>query len=328
MGILAVLAVVLSAGNAGAAPAGAVVTSPVDVTYVSGGAPYAASAGHAFPVDRAVDVSVVKNTDAVILPSDTNAALSFLVTNLTNTVMRFNLAVVSQATNSWTLNNVRIYRDDNNSGTLDGGDTQYSDAASFGDLATGATTTVLIVADAPANLTAGQAALYDLIATAVDAGALTVASQTAGPDTTGVDTVFRDAAGSTAGDGARDGRHSATAAFNVSLSALSVVLNKTVVVLDQWGGSDPIPGATLRYTITATTTGSGTASNVTITDPLPPNTAYVAGSLRLNGAALTDAADGDAGDAGATTPNEVTVRLGNLTSLSPAQTIQFEVRIP
>ena len=43
--------------------------------------------------------------------------------------------------------------------------------------------------------------------------------------------------------------------------------------------------------------------------PFPPDTTYTAGSLRLNGGALTDGVDADAGEvAGA--PGTVTVRLG------------------
>jgi uncharacterized repeat protein (TIGR01451 family) len=102
-------------------------------------------------------------------------------------------------------------------------------------------------------------------------------------------------------------------------------LNKTVTVIDQWGGHQPIPGATLRYTITAT--ASGTANNVVVIDPLPANTAFIPNTLKLNNAALTDAADTDAGDAGGTTADTVTVKLGNLTSASLIQTITFDVKI-
>jgi uncharacterized repeat protein (TIGR01451 family) len=136
-----------------------------------------------------------------------------------------------------------------------------------------------------------------------------------------------DVAGSAVGDGARDGKHSATGAFGVSVGALNVNLNKTVAILDQWGGNLAIPGATLRYTIAASIKGGGTANNVVISDPLPANTTYTANSLRLNNTALTDIADTDAGDVGLTTPNAVTVKLGNLTSSSPIQTITFEVKI-
>ena len=50
-------------------------------------------------------------------------------------------------------------------------------------------------------------------------------------------------------------------------------------------------------------------------------------TLRLNSAPLTDAGGDDSGDFGATTPGAVTVSLGDLTSVSPIQTITFDVTI-
>jgi len=143
--------------------------------------------------------------------------------------------------------------------------------------------------------------------------------------TAGVDVVFADPAGSAAGDVVRDGRHSASGTYTVSTIAAAV--GKSVTVIDQFGGSQPVAGATLRYTITVTMSGSGVANGVVITDPFPANTTYTAGSLRLNGAPLSDAADADAGDAGITAPGAATVNLGVLTAASPVQTIVFDVKI-
>jgi uncharacterized repeat protein (TIGR01451 family) len=326
---MALAACCLAGGTALAAgtPAGTIITNTVSVSFVQGGVTQTTTAGNSFMVDRAINEVVTKNSDASTAPTSTNVALSFLVSNTSNTSMRFALSEVSKPTNTWTMNNVRIYRDNNNSGAWDAGDTLYADAGTFGDVASGVSVTVLIVADAPASLTIGQTALYDLVATAVDAGTLNISIQTMGPNTAGIDTVFLDVAGSAVGDGARDGKHSASGAFSATSSAVNVNLTKTVTTLDQWGGNLPIPGAILRYVIVATTMGSGTANNVVISDPLPLNTTYIANTLKLNGAAVTDIVDADAGDVGGTTPSAVSVKLGNLTSVSPAQTIQFDVRI-
>jgi uncharacterized repeat protein (TIGR01451 family) len=320
---------VFAVGTAGAAGtiAGKVLTNSVAVSFVQDGVTHTMTAGNSFMVDRAINVVVTKNSDVNTAPTSSNVALSFLVSNTSNTAMRFALSAVSKATNTWTMNNVRIFRDNNSGGAWDAGDTQYSDASAFGDLASGVSVTVLIVADAPAGLTIGQTALYDLVASAVDGGTLNISTQFTGPNTSGIDTVFLDVAGSAVGDGALDGKHSATGVFGVSVAALNVNLNKTVTILDQWGGNLAIPGATLRYTIVETTTGGGTANNVMISDPLPVNTEYIANSLRMNNTALTDIADTDAGDVGVTTANAVTVKLGNLTSSSPRQTITFDAKI-
>jgi len=51
-----------------------------------------------------------------------------------------------------------------------------------------------------------------------------------------------------------------------------------------------LAGETLRYTITVKNTTSSNAVNVTLRDAVPANTAYVAGSTKLNGAAVADIA--------------------------------------
>ncbi len=107
----------------------------------------------------------------------------------------------------------------------------------------------------------------------------------------------------------------------------NVGLLKSVVITDPFGGNQPVTGATMTYSIDVTVTGPGVANNVVFSDPLPANTTYTAGTLTLNAAVLTDVVDADAGDVAGTTPNTVTVSLGNLTQGSPTQTITFEVII-
>jgi uncharacterized repeat protein (TIGR01451 family) len=88
-----------------------------------------------------------------------------------------------------------------------------------------------------------------------------------------------------------------------------------------------VPDAVITYSLAVTVAGSGTALNVIITDLLPVDTTYEPGTLALNGVSLTDEADIDIGDVGATTPGVVTVDLGDLPVGSPAQTVTFDVRI-
>ncbi len=325
--LVALLALALPCGVFAAnTPSGTVITSTATVDFeLSGVSQLAVSGSTSFTVDNKVNLVVTKLADAAVVPGSANQALPFTVTNLGNTTQRYALSVVSRVTDSFDMNNVRIYRDNGaQAGVWDAGDTLYADAATFGNVVSGGTLTVLVVADTPAAQTNGQTAVYDLVAAAVDAGALNVTAQTAGPDTAGIDTVFADPAGSAGGDDARDGRHSASAGFAVV--DVSVVVSKSVAATDQFGGTQPLPGATLRYTITVSVSGAGTASGVVITDPIPANTTYTAGSLSLNGGPLTDAADGDAGER-IGVPGTVTVRLGDLTSASPVQTILFDVRI-
>lgn len=309
-------------------PSGTAITNTATATYNDGGTPTTKTASApAIVVDNKVNLTVTKNADATVLPGATNQALLFTVKNEGNTTQRYALVPTNSA--GIVMANVRIYRDNGTTaGVWDAGDTLYVNAGTFGDVLADGTLSVLIVADTPATALSGETADYQLVATTVDAGTTTVTAPTAGANTAGVDVVFSDIAGSAAGDGARDGKHSATGIYSVNL--LSLALNKAVVVT--WDPTNlfvtpkAIPGAILTYSITASVTGSGTAAAVVITDPIPANATYVANSLKLNSAALSDAGDGDVGSVGGT-PTTVTVGLGDLTNASPAQVVSFDVTI-
>ena len=323
--LLLLLAVALPV-QAANTPSGAVISSAATVNYaIAGMNQPAITSLTSFPVDSKVDVLVTRTADAAVLPGSTGQVLAFTITNLGNTSQRYRLSALPRATDNFDMNNVRIFRDNGGTpGLLDGGDTLYIDSASFGDVVSGGTVTVLIASDAPVSQVNAETAVYDLVAETIDAGSTSLTVQTAGGDTGGIDVLFADGAGSHASDLGRDGKHSAFGTYTVS--DVTVAVNKNVSVVDQFGGSQPVPGAVLRYTITVTVVGSNAANGIVITDPVPADTTYAPGSLRLNGALLSDGADADAGEvAGA--PSTVTVRLGNLTAASPMQTIIFDVRI-
>jgi uncharacterized repeat protein (TIGR01451 family) len=70
------------------------------------------------------------------------------------------------------------------------------------------------------------------------------------------------------------------------------------------GGPYHVPGAVVRYCILVSNPSTGTASNVAITDTLPANTSFNAGSMRSGtscaGAATVE--DDDAADGGEADP--------------------------
>ncbi|MBW7885993.1 MAG: DUF11 domain-containing protein, partial [Caldilineaceae bacterium] len=84
-------------------------------------------------------------------------------------------------------------------------------------------------------------------------------------------------------------------------------------------------GDLVTYTLVVTNTGSGDALQVLVQDPIPTNTSYVPGTLRLGGAPLTDVADGDAGTFD-TFNNRVQFAVGTLPG-GASRTLQFTVRI-
>ncbi|PZA08210.1 MULTISPECIES: DUF11 domain-containing protein [unclassified Meiothermus] len=71
------------------------------------------------------------------------------------------------------------------------------------------------------------------------------------------------------------------------------------------------PGEVLEYCIAYRNQGTQTVTQVVITDPIPFFSAYVTGSLRLNGTILTDGADADAGEVSS---GLVVVRVGSVSA--------------
>ncbi len=234
------------------------------------------SAPTTFKVDNKVDATVAKVTDATVIPASTDEVLVFTVTNIGNTTQGYSLAV-SGGTDDIDMNNVRIYLDVNADGLLDGGDTLYVAGTNVADVVADNNVQILVVADTPATATNGQTAIYNLIATTLNAGTTTVT-----PEDTGVadnpalvQVVWADGAGTD--DAATDGKHSADGTYTVS--AATVTVTKTsVTIRDPFSlGANPkaIPGAWVQYTITIANAAAAaqSATLTTITDALNANTA-------------------------------------------------------
>lgn len=310
--------------------AGVTIANQATATYDAGGIPQLPiTATTSFVVDRKINL-IVTTANVVYVGVNSGSAaqvLTFTVTNVGNAPQDYSLAAANAAdpfggADNFDATNVQVFVETNGTAGYQAG----ADTATFIDeLVSDATATVYIVADIPAGQAADDIAAHALLAATHDAGGAglgALTSATAGANSLlGVETVFADAAGSA--DGVRDGVHSAASAYRVVGAA--VTLLKSAVVTSV--GGQPVTGATIRYTIAVTVSGSGTAVDVVISDPVPANTTYTGGTLRLNTSLLTDAADADAGDVNGTTAGTVTMRLGDLNSASPAQTITFEVTI-
>jgi uncharacterized repeat protein (TIGR01451 family) len=119
------------------------------------------------------------------------------------------------------------------------------------------------------------------------------------------------------------GQTGATASAQVVLdiAAAEPSLTKSQAVSAPDGSAKPATGAIVTYTLDARFPAR--VDGVEIADRIPAGTTYVPGSLTLDGAALSDIADGDAGrfDSGA-----ITVALGDIAGAS-AHSIRFQVKI-
>ena len=283
----ALAAAIPQAAQAANTVAGTTITNQASVNYnVNSVAQTAVTGSVSFVVDRKVDLVVTRvanNTAA--LPGTATQSIAFLVTNNTNTAIRTALTVSTPSANVWNISGAAVYKDVNNNGTYDGGDTAWDNSATQVNLASGGSVTVLIVGDVPASLPTGTTASYQLVATAYEpvATGWTKITATSGADTAGVDTVFFDAAGTASGDNQYDGMHSATATYTVSSATLAVTKYSRVYwdPVNTYTNPKAIPTAIVLYYVGVSNTGAQDATGVIISDDMSgmsaniiPNTSY------------------------------------------------------
>jgi uncharacterized repeat protein (TIGR01451 family) len=280
-----------------------------------------------FVVDRKIDVVVARvGSYASATPGAPatlvggGSALPFTVTNATNDVMDIQLVAANMAKDD--LATPTPEDDDGNvSGFLyyqdktlaDGGTTvgtwgaddvalPTSGTANYLDnVAAGNTITVFIVAAIPGTLVNDDVLGVSLTATMRKpnvVGAMgvvpTPTTDTDADDIASVDDVFADGAGgvSDVNDIARDGKHSAAGAYQISSADITVSKTSFILsdglVIDGVAGGDTtnpkaVPGATILYCITVANNGTKTATSITLSDTVVgANATYKDGTVRVD----------------------------------------------
>jgi uncharacterized repeat protein (TIGR01451 family) len=317
------LAAVIGAAGVGAPAfaagtvAGTAIENRATATYdlPSGGQATVDSNTISLTVDELLDVSVALASpgDVITVPGATAQILGFTLTNAGNGSESFRLAT-RQAIGGDQFDPVisAIALDSNGNNAFDPGvDTIYVAGTNDPTLAPDAQLSVFVLSLIPAGAQDSDRGQADLTAVAVT-GSGAPGSSFAGQGQGGGNAVV----GATGADAEASGFY--------SVAAASLTFVKSAVVADPFGGTTQVPGGTITYTLTATVAGSGSLANVRVADPVPAGTSYVPASITLDGAALTDAADGDAGtfDSG----SGISVGLGNL-SAGTTRIITFRVRI-
>jgi uncharacterized repeat protein (TIGR01451 family) len=102
---------------------------------------------------------------------------------------------------------------------------------------------------------------------------------------------------------------------------------KSYAVQDLDRDGRPSPGDVLEYTVNLINSGTSAATNVVMEDPIPESTQYVPGSLVVGGQPVTDAEDGDAGEAVAGPPAKVVARVSQLDSAAGRNEIAISFRV-
>lgn len=308
------------ASHAAGTPAGTSIQNTAEVSYTLGSSTVTTTSNTS-------SVTVAEILDAVLTLAAatvqvsvgaTNEELVFTLTNTGNGTETFNLTALSAGVVGDdfdpTLAIPAIYFDTDNSGDFSAADVAYSAGVNDPVLAADASVRLIVVNNIPNAAVNGNRGRSQLTAAAAtgfgDPG-----------DSFGLvgDGGVEAVAGTTGGDAVLFGEYFVA---DVLLTAV-----KSQTILDQFNGARPLPGARISYQIVVTASGSGTAAATSFSDLIPPNTTYVAGSLELNGAALSDSADADAGTFVSAPAPQVRVTLGDLSGASGPQTIEFAVTI-
>lgn len=263
-------------------------------------------------VDELLDVAVTSLAASELVLQSETGVLPFAVTNSGNGPEAFVLTVdAAMSGNQFSPQIIGLAIDSNDNGTYEAGvDQMLAGGAQTPVLASDGAARIFVLAALPDGASDAQLARVQLVAAA--------ATGSGAPGTSFAD---KGEGGGNAVVGLTTARNAAQAAMRSSLASVSLI--KSARVVDPFGGTAPIPGAKVTYQLVAEVSGSGIAQGLAVTDVIPAGTTYTAGSLSLDGAALTDGEDGDAGKAGS---SGVSVALGDAAG-GTRFTVNFTVQI-
>ncbi|MBO9545460.1 DUF11 domain-containing protein [Caulobacter sp.] len=294
-------------------------------------------------VQEIVDVSVETLTPEVEVEPDThNQRLAFRIRNLGNGFQTFDLSLSALAGDDFDPHSCSIIVDWDGDGQLDMTRDKVSNVTP--ELAPGQAVVVWVSCSIPAGMAHGALARMMLRASpsvlrngttgAVGNGGTYVVM---GPNLRGGGGSGGGAGGGAGGgtgngggngggngsgtDGGTPPTLTTFATFKVG--QVNAQLIKTQTVVDVAGGSRAAPGSIVTYSLEAKFGIGANARNVKISDAIPAGSTYVPGSLTADGAALTDAEDGDAGRFAG---GSVEVALGDVEART-SRTVTFKVRI-
>ena len=286
-----------------------------------------------FVVDNKVNLTVIEksNSPTLVTPGELRAVTTFTVTNNGNAVQDYALTggnVAGAPTVFGVVDNFNAlacstFAETNGTAGYQAG----ADTATFIDeLAPDASQDVYIVCDIPAGQVSNDQAVTELTATTRaggTAGLGAVLLQTAGVDNpAAVDIVFADPdtlADNANGTIPRQIPRDATAFARDAYRVAAVTANVTKTATCSPAPSDCTQaktGTVITYQLQVNVTGSGTATGLIITDPLPSDVTYVSGTLNVTPAAVSSSV----------TAGTAKIDLGNLT-VTPATPKTFIITL-
>lgn len=293
-------------------PAGTLIENTATASYNTGGPTQTIDSNTVtFQVSELLDVAVASQ-DGSARPISGTSVLTFSVTNTGNGPEAFVLtADPAVAGNDFNVTVNSLAVDTNGNGVYDEGvDALITNGSTSALLNPEQSLTVFVLVTAPSGTEDGDTSDVRLTAQAAT-GTGTPGTVFGGRGANGVDAVV-------GSDGADD-----DAVGSLISSIATVSLTKRATIVDPFGGSEPVPGAVVTFILEAEVIGTGSISDLTITDAIPTHTTYAPGTLNLNNGLLTDATDADAGQASAT---GIEVDLGTVAA-GATHTVTFQVTI-
>jgi uncharacterized repeat protein (TIGR01451 family) len=308
-------------------PAGTVIANTVTLTYSVGGIPAIAASNAAnVLVGEVINLTLMVQAAAPVAVNspDLNRVIASVLTNTGNGTETFSLSRNNaQSADQFDPVNAGIGAIFLESGGQPGfqasgpnADILYVPGVNDPVLAADASLVVYVVSDIPAGIAIGGIGKVGISASSLTPGASGAAAGTTLPGlgVGGVDAVV----------GPSQGNASVVGSYIVS--GFTVVVTKNVVLVqDPQGGTLIMPGSVLTYQIVLSVGGSGNANNLAVRDPLPAETTFKPGSIKVNGAVRTDAVDGDNADYTPAT-RTIAARFGN-TPAPANHVVEFQVTV-
>jgi hypothetical protein len=313
--------------HAAGTSAGTSISNTASVSYDVGGATVSANSDPAvLTVQELINVTVISQDSGNVSVNspDIGAELKFNVTNTGNGDEAFVISQVNIGGDDFDVTLSTIYLDDGDGVFEPGTDDVAYDNSAPSTIAPDTSITIWVTSNIPGSLSNSNTSEVQVSALSKTFSDDGQTDPNSGAVVTGAGTSSTDAVYGNAAANADD-----TAKFVVS--AIEVVIVKAISsITDQFGTSQPVPGAEVVYSLTVTVTGTGNADSVTASDALPDQLllkgGILTGIINVDGVELTAVSGDDAATYDANT-NTVTVVLGTVTAGSNSNIISFTTEI-
>jgi uncharacterized repeat protein (TIGR01451 family) len=311
--------------------AGTTISNTASVSYEVGGATVTEDSDPVtITVQELINVTVVSQDSGNVSLSSpqTGAELKFQVTNTGNGNEAFIINQVNIGGDEFDVTLSTIYLDSGANDVSDGVfdpnvDTVYDNSAPPA-ISPDGSITIWVTSDIPDSLSNSDTSEVQVSALSKTFSDDGQDNPDAGAFVTGGGDSSTDAVYGSAAANADD-----TATFVVSAIEVSIV--KAIgSITDQFGTSQPVPGAEVVYSLTVTVTGTGDAENVTVTDPLPDELllkgGVLTGIITVDGVDMSAGGGDDDASYDANT-NTISVLLNTVTAGSGDIEISFTTEI-